>query len=273
MQKRIWTVLLLVVLAALVAGCGVLQEPEAASGQIEAIPLEVETAVVEPAATDTAVLETTEAGSEAVTVEATAVPTEVAPAPAEEETAGTTADTATGEVRIYRISQAESQVRFELDEDLRGQRQTVIGVTDQVAGEIAFNLSDLSSAQVGVLQVNVRTVTTDNNFRNRAIQNEILETGSYEFITFTPTAINGLLASANLGEAITFTVEGDLTIRDITQPVTFTVVATPVTETQLVGTASAVISRADYNLNIPSVPNVANVEEEVELYIDFVANA
>lgn len=271
MQKRIWTVLLLVVLAALVAGCGVLQEPEAASGQIEAIPLEVETAVVEPAATDTAVLETTEAGSEAVTIEATAVPTEAAPA--EEETAGTTADTATGEVRIYRISQAESQVRFELDEDLRGQRQTVIGVTDQVAGEIAFNLSDLSSAQVGVLQVNVRTVTTDNNFRNRAIQNEILETGSYEFITFTPTAINGLPASANLGEAITFTVEGDLTIRDITQPVTFTVVATPVTETQLVGTASAVISRADYNLNIPSVPNVANVEEEVELYIDFVANA
>lgn len=160
-----------------------------------------------------------------------------------------------------------------MDEDLRGARTTVVGATDQVAGEIAFDLNDLSTAQVGVLQINARTLVTDNSFRNRAIQNEILETGSYEFITFTPTAINGLPANATVGEAITFTIDGDLTIRDVTQPVTFTVVATPVTESQLAGTASAVITRADYNLAIPSVPNVANVEEEVELYIEFVANA
>ena len=33
------------------------------------------------------------------------------------------------------------------------------------------------------------------------------------------------------------------------------------------------ILREDYGLVIPQVPNVANVEEEVELYIDFTANA
>lgn len=42
---------------------------------------------------------------------------------------------------------------------------------------------------------------------------------------------------------------------------------------QITGTATAVVNRADYGLQIPSVPNVANVEEEVELYIDFTANA
>jgi hypothetical protein len=46
-----------------------------------------------------------------------------------------------------------------------------------------------------------------------------------------------------------------------------------VSETQIAGIASAIIARSDYGLTIPSVPNVANVEEEVELYIDFVANA
>lgn len=259
----------MLVLALFVAGCGVLQEPEAASGPIEAIPLEVEAAVDEPAATDTTVPETTTAGSEAVATETAAVPTEAAPA-IDSEAAETTG---AGEVRVYQISQAESRVTFQLDEDLRGVRATVVGVTDQVAGEIAINLDDLSTAQVGVLQINARTLATDNSFRNRAIQNDILETGSYEYITFTPTAIDGLPASAAIGQAVAFSIAGDLTIRDVTQPVTFEVVATPVSEGQLAGTARTVITRADYNLSIPSVPNVANVEEEVELYIEFVANA
>ena len=42
---------------------------------------------------------------------------------------------------------------------------------------------------------------------------------------------------------------------------------------QLAGSATATIAREDFNLVIPSVPDVADVEEEVELYIDFVANA
>ena len=72
---------------------------------------------------------------------------------------------------------------------------------------------------------------------------------------------------------IEFTIDGDLTIRDVTLPVTFSVIASPVSETQLVGSAAATVARDDFNLRIPSVPNVADVEEEVELYIDFVANA
>ncbi len=66
--------------------------------------------------------------------------------------------------------------------------------------------------------------------------------------------------------------DGDLTIRDITQPVTFNVTASAVSDSQIEGTASAIVQRADYNLQIPSVPSVADVEEEVELYINFVAN-
>jgi len=164
-------------------------------------------------------------------------------------------------------------VRFQLDEELRGQPTTVVGTTDQVAGQLSVNLADLSQTQVGIIQINARTLATDNNFRNRAIQNEILNTGDFEFITFTPTGIEGLPASATVGEAISFSLVGDLTIRDITQPATFTVEATAVSETQIVGTATAVVNRTDFGLQIPSVPSVANVEEQVELYIDFTANA
>lgn len=259
-MKKNYAQLLLLVLVALMAlsACGLLQEPEEASSTIEAIPL----------ATQAAGVATSEPATAAV-VEPTAAPAEATTAP--EPTAEAAAPT--GTALVFTIDQGASQVRFQLDEELRGQPTTVVGTTDQVAGQLSVNLADLSQTQVGIIQINARTLATDNNFRNRAIQNEILNTGNYEFITFTPTGIEGLPASATVGETISFSLVGDLTIRDITVPATFAVEATAVSETQIAGTATAVVNRADFGLQIPSVPSVANVEEQVELYIDFTANA
>jgi len=64
---------------------------------------------------------------------------------------------------------------------------------------------------------------------------------------------------------------GDLKIRDVTKSVTFDVTAQGSSLTQISGTAKANVNRSDYNLTIPSVPNVANVGEQVALQIDFVA--
>ena len=247
--------ILLLVLMLMLSACGVLREPEAPSAPIESVPLEVEEeTAAEPA-------ETTEEAVEE-------------PAAAESDTAiAEPAASTESNVTIFEINQDSSHVRFELDEDLRGNRITVVGQTNQVAGQIAADYADLSTLQVGVIQINARALETDNNFRNRAIQNEILVTGLYEFITFTPTAVNGLPASVAIGDSVQFTIVGDLSILDQTHEVTFDVEATAVSETEFAGTATAVINRADFNLLIPSVPNVANVEEEVELYIDFTANA
>ncbi len=198
---------------------------------------------------------------------------ELEAAPVEQQPAADEAAPSAAEATVYTIDSGASEVRFELDELLRGNPVTVVGVTDQVAGEIAVDLNDLSTAQVGQIQINARGLSTDNNFRNRAIQNEILDTGDFEFITFTPTAVNGLSGSAAAGDTVEFTVDGDLTIRDVTQPVTFNVTATVTSDSLLQGTAEAVVQRADYNLTIPSVPSVADVEEEVELTIEFSANA
>lgn len=257
MKKKLFTVLLLFMALLTVTSCGLLEEPAAPSATLEAVPLEIDQA--EAAAT--AVPATEEAEMEETAVPATAEPE------------AETAESAGGDLVVYEISASDSEVRFELDEDLRGVRTTVVGTTDQIAGQIALDLSDLSTAQVGEIQINARTLATDNNFRNRAIQNEILDTGDYELITFVPTAVNDLPASATVGEEINFTIDGELTIRDITETVTFSVVATAVSATQITGTATATVLRDTYGLNIPEVPNVANVENEVDLIIIFVANA
>jgi polyisoprenoid-binding protein YceI len=253
--------------------CGVFQEPEAPSAPLEAIPLQLESPELPardagPAAQDPAAQEP-----------AADEPEADAPAgdePLAEEAGGEQQGEAgdagpEGELRFYRIDPARSEVRFQLSEDLRGQRTTVIGVTNQVAGELALNLADLSTARVGIVQINARGLATDNSFRNRAIANEILESGRFELITFEPAGLDGLPASAAVGQEVAFTIRGDLTIRDISQPVTFAVTAVALSETEIGGTATATVTRQAFDLRIPSVPNVANVDEEVLLTIDFVA--
>lgn len=291
MKKQILSLLTLMLIALALVGCGALGEPAQPSAPLEAVPLQLdsqpaaepaaptdvppqaeaypagETAVEPPPAPETAV-DAYPAGETAA--EPASVPAADSAYPANADETAADRDDAR---RIFAIDQASSEVRFSLDEDLRGERVTVVGVTDQVAGELALDLNDLSTAQVGTILINARTLVTDNDFRNRAMQNQILDTGTYEFISFAPTAVTGLPASAAIGEAITFNIEGDLTIREITQPVVFVVTATAVSESQISGTATATVSRADYDLRIPNVPSVANVDDAVVLTIDFTANA
>ena len=155
----------LILLMTTAVGCGILQEPEAASEPIEAIPLELEAAV--PPATEMPPTEVPPTETVAENEEPTPEPTKVPPT--EEPGKG---------LQIYQIVPGESSVRFELDEELRGNPITVVGETDQVAGEIAVDLAELSSTQVGTIQINARALATDNDFRNRAIKNEILNTNS-----------------------------------------------------------------------------------------------
>jgi polyisoprenoid-binding protein YceI len=218
-MKRIYPILIVLFAGAVISALAalyVLRPPAEASGPIEAVPLGVVATESVEAATD--VIETAQETAvdtvpETVTGDASAAAeTEAAPPIEEAEEAAVTEQLAaetvdSGGLIIYQISSADSQVRFELDEDLRGNRVTVVGTTNQVAGELAVALNDLSQTQVGVIQINARTLATDNGNRNRAMQNEILDTGSYEYITFVPTAVTGLPESVNIGDAITFTIE------------------------------------------------------------------
>lgn len=201
-------------------------------------------------------------------------PTEAAApttAPAAAETAPPAA--AAGGPVTFQIAAQESQASFTIDEVLRGSPKTVVGTTQGVSGELRLDLQDLSRTEVGVITVQVGGLATDSGFRDRAIRDFILNTAQYPAVTFTPTALTGLSGAAQPGQAITFQITGDLTIRDITRPVTFEVTVTGASAAQLSGSATATIQRADYNLIIPSVPQVADVSEAVILKLDFTANA
>ncbi len=180
-------------------------------------------------------------------------------------------DMSTEGVIVFFIAQEGSEARFIIDEVLRNEPKTVVGVTSKVSGEISVDPGAPLATQVGVITIDAGDLKTDSSFRNSAIKEFILQTGRYPEITFTPTSIIGLPESANVGETYDFEIIGDLTIREITQEVTFKVSVTAVSEDRLEGSATASISRADYGLTIPSVPQVASVENVVFLELDFTA--
>lgn len=182
-------------------------------------------------------------------------------------TPGTTAAT------TYTIAQASSQARFTIDEVLDGSPKTVVGTTDQVAGQIAVDTAAPSTAQVGTITIDARTLTTDSDQRNQTIKNRILKTDQYEYITFVPTAVTGLPAQATAGQSYTFQVVGQLTIAGQTHEATFAVTATPTTDGKLQGTASTTINYADWGISIPQVPFVTGVGDTVKLELDFAAAA
>jgi len=264
MNRRILVIGILLALGIIAGGLwlynAVLGETEAASGPIQTTPLAIATAIPpteEPTRTEpTAIPEATDPPA--------ADPTELPADPEPSAPAGPV---------VYRIDQESSEVRFKIFEELRGEPVTVVGVSDQVSGEIAVDLSDLSATQVGVIQVNARTFVTDADRRNQAIRNFILNTDQYEFIVFSPTGVSGLEGGAAPGDTFNFQIAGDLTIRDTTQPVVFDVTASAASAGLITGSAVTVVPRSAYGLTIPNVPFVANVGEEVTLEIDFSAPA
>lgn len=230
----------------------------------------------EPSRSVDDVIEEIQAGSDEDTDAQTAAEptTETVTEPTTDTTADTSNDVATGETVAYAIVGEQSTASFTLEEDLRGVRTTVIGTTNEVGGTINVNMENPAESSVETIVINARTLATDSDMRDRAIRSRILNSAQdeFEFILFEPTELSNFSAdSVAVGETISFDITGNLTVKDITQVVTFNASVTIDSETQISGTATTQVLRSDYGLVIPDVPSVANVTDEVALAIDFVA--
>ncbi len=264
MAKRIIAILaLIVVLGIGFVAYSVFKAPAEASAPITAIPVTVSVDAPTQAAFAPAATAAASTSDLAETPDAASAPTA---------SAGITQGSPSS-ATIYQIVPADSKVSFTMDEVLNGSPNTVVGTTDQVAGQIALDLNDLTSVQVGTIQVDARTLTTDSNLRNRTLKNQILNSNTYEYITFTPKSTSGLPDQIAIGTSYTFTIVGDLTVKDVTQEVSFDVTVTPVDASRLEGTASTTVLYKTFGLAIPQVPSVASVSDQVKLDISFVAVA
>src|SRR5262249_38439666 len=74
----------------------------------------------------------------------------------------------------FEIDSSSSSVQFTLTEDLFGKPNTVVGKTNQVAGDILVDVNQPSNSKVGKIRINARTLATDSDMRDRTTRGQIL---------------------------------------------------------------------------------------------------
>ena len=176
---------------------------------------------------------------------------------------------------LFTIDSSSSKATFTIDEVLFGSPNTVVGETDKVAGQILVNTQDPSKSQLGEIKIDVSTLVTDNDLRNRTLQGRILETDTpaNQYATFVAKSITGLPESIAVGQQVSFKITGDLTIHQVTKTVTFDAKVTVVSDKQITGTASTTVKYSDFGISIPDVPSVTGVGDTVKLALTFTADA
>ena len=201
-------------------------------------------------------------------------------------TAPTAASSATvavsGSGRVFTLVAEQSSVSYSVQEEFLGGAAgmigkeagtvTTVGATNAVSGQIVLDFSGESPSLVsGQASVDVSTLTSDDSRRDDRIRSRWLESASFPTATFTFTSMTGFPAGAyQEGEAVSFQLVGDLTIRDVTRPVTFAVTATLQGNT-LSGTATTQILMSDFGVEPPNLLNILTVADETTITLSFVA--
>jgi polyisoprenoid-binding protein YceI len=174
--------------------------------------------------------------------------------------------------QVYRIDQGNSKVTYTLGEELNGKPFTVVGTTNSVVGQVTLNTQNAESSGFGTIRIDARTFKTDSSKRDSAVVRLILKSDKAEnnYISFTPKLVTGAPQSITVGNEYSFRVSGPLTISGVEKTISFDVKAKMTNENTIVGQADTVIARDAFSLQIPNIPFVANVDQNVKLHFDFV---
>ncbi len=205
------------------------------------------------------------------------------PTPASPTTAAEAAsdEAATTNLRTYVIVPEESRAAYIVDEEffegalaklgIDAGEYDVVGSTQNIEGQLQINLADLS-APLGVnrFTVNLSTLSTDQSRRDNWIRENGPQFNNYPVAEFVATGVSETPATYTEGDEVQFKMNGDLTIREVTQPVTFDVTAKLDGDTAT-GVATAQLRMTDFGIEPPNFANTLTVANEFMVQVEFTA--
>lgn len=148
---------------------------------------------------------------------------------------------------------------------------TTVGLTEEVNGTLVLDFSgDAPTLVSGEFEVDISQLTSDQSRRDERIREQSLESDTYPIATFVASGMEGFPAGYSEGEEVNFTLLGDLTVRETTQPASFDVTATLQGDT-ITGTATTMILMTDFGFDPPSFAGIFTVGNEVTLTINITA--
>lgn len=189
-------------------------------------------------------------------------------------------DRTDAEMRTFVIVPAESQAHYVVQEEflagalsklgINAGNYVITGTTSVMEGELILNLETAAVSDESHILVDMTDLTTGESRRDEWIQDNGPTFSAYPTALFVPTGIENAPQNYQEGEETTFQLLGDLTVREVTQPATFDVIATLDGGT-IRGTATADLLISDFGIEPPSFANTLTVADEFTIKIDLTA--
>jgi len=163
----------------------------------------------------------------------------------------------------------QSEARYRVREQLAGVSlpSDAIGATKVLTGTIVGKRDGTIVSTESKFRVDLRTLKSNDDRRDNFLRRSTLETDKYPYADFVATEAPGLPLSLPASGDLEFKLIGNLTVHDVTKPVTWDVKG-KVQSDEAVGTATTSFTFAYFNLQQPRVPLVLSVEDTIRLELD-----
>ena len=178
------------------------------------------------------------------------------------------ADASSDVIRLVLVPD-KSEARYRVREQLAGVSfpSDAVGATKAFTGTIVGKTDGTILSDQSKFQVDLRTLKSDEGVRDNFIGRSVLETNRYPYATFVPTSAPGLPLKLPDSGQVAFQLVGNLTIRDVTKPVTWDV-SGKVTGNTATGTATTTFTFEDFDLTQPHVARVLSIVDSIRLELD-----
>lgn len=168
------------------------------------------------------------------------------------------------------VASSGNEARYRIQEKLMGMDlpYDAVGRTRQITGAVVLDGQNQVVPSQSRIRVGVNGLTSDKERRDRFVRSNILETAEHPWVELVPTSIRGPIGEASATGEERFELVGDLTVRGVTRPTTWQVVAR-FAEGKATGTATTGFTFEDFELSKPRVPMVLSLADTIRLEYDF----
>jgi polyisoprenoid-binding protein YceI len=176
-------------------------------------------------------------------------------------------------LQSFQIVPGESQVSYEVNVSLLNENNRIeitTGITNDVTGEVIVDRENPQNSIVRFVNIETPRLESSNEDFDNVVHDQYLESTDFPFITFIPREIQGLPTIYEEGQPFSFEIIGDLTIHQVTNPVTFDATV-QLQDNSLTGEAVATVLMSDYDIGPILIEGLLESEDEVKLMIEFVA--
>lgn len=169
----------------------------------------------------------------------------------------------------YNVAPIGNEARYRVFEELASiGHNEVIGKGRDVKGKIVLDGNGAIVKDSSKIVVNSQTLATDSKRRDNSLKTQTLETTKFPEVTLVPVSFDGFPGEIPAGQEKSFTLLADLTIRNVTKPTKWDVVARR-QGNDIVGTAKTVFTLQDFEITKPKALMVFSVADTVRLEYDF----